>query len=299
VKIGLCLPNYGHLAATTALSDFALEAEALGYSSLWATDHIVVPSAHADPFGTTWEALTTLAWLAGLTHRVTLGTSVLVLPQREPLLVAKQAATIDQLSRGRLVLGIGVGWIEQEFNWLRSPFRGRGAITDEWIALMRAAWRPGPINFSGRWVQVADGISEPKPYRPNGIPIVVGGHSEQAVRRAATLGDGWHPTTLSPDAFRTAASSLREKYPEKAVPISMRMTTEPEGDLAQWQARYGAGRWLLTGNADQMIATIREWEAAGLDELVLYFTAQMRGELPELFAALRWFGQRVLPAFSS
>lgn len=297
MRIGVCLPNYGRLGSPAALHDFALLAEELGYDALWATDHIAVPSQHADPFGYTYEVFTTLAWLAAVTRRVRLATSVLVLPQREPLLVAKQAATLDQLSGGRFTLGVGVGWLEQEFDWLRAPFRQRGRLADEWIEVLRAAWQPGAVQFDGEWVRLRDAVCEPKPAQAAGIPIHVGGNSEAAIRRAARLGDGWHPTTLPPERLAAGAALLHVAADGRRSPvISMRLTTHPGGDLEAFRARHGVGRWALTGNPDAMLATLRAYAAAGVAELALYFTAQMDNDWPGLLAALRRFAADVLPA---
>src|SRR5262249_47747631 len=147
---------YGQLAGPETLTRSAREAEALGYESLWSTDHIIVAESQPEPYGRLIEALVTLAYLAGRTERVRLGAPVIVLPQRNARLVAKEAAGIDVLSGGRLILGLGAGWSEQEFGWLGAPFHQRGRLLGEQIAAMRELWRSERPRFEGRFHRFAD-----------------------------------------------------------------------------------------------------------------------------------------------
>src|SRR5947209_19275300 len=160
---GLNLPNYSSLGNRDAMIAIAERAEALGYSSLWTSDHILVPKNRPEPFGNVLESFTTLAYLAARTERIRLGTGILVLPQRNPLLVAKQAATVNHLSGGRLTLGIGVGWIPEEYGYLRADFHTRGALADEYIAAMRALFETDAPDFHGAHIDYADVLFSPKP----------------------------------------------------------------------------------------------------------------------------------------
>ena len=213
MEFGFSLPGRGPLATPEHILKMATRADALRYTSLFVTDHVVLPASAARsvypyaasgklPGGANQDYLDPLAllgWLAHATKKIKLGTSVLVVPYRNPLVTAKILATIDRLAGGRLLLGIGVGWLREEFEALAAPpFEERGRVTDEYVALMRAAWTTDPVSFEGRYYRVKDVHALPKPAQPRGIPIWVGGHTEGAIRRAATIGDGWHPIALRP-----------------------------------------------------------------------------------------------------
>ena len=212
MKFGCHLPVYGPAATRETLVGFARRAEALGYDSLWASDHVVLPwritsrypyNATGDfplsPATDFLEPLTALALVAGVTERAALGTTVLVLPHRHPLLAAKMLATLDHLAPGRVVLGAGVGWMREEIEALGVPFDRRGAWSDEAIGVMRACWTEERPAFAGEFFHIPPIGFAPKP--PYGsIPIWIGGHTPRALRRVAELGDGWHA------AFPTAAA---------------------------------------------------------------------------------------------
>src|SRR6267143_5687641 len=213
VEFGFSLPGRGPLATPDSVLRMATTADALRYDSVFVTDHIVRPASMARsvyPYSTTGqlaggaaqdylEPFALLGWLAHATRKIRLGTSVLVVPYRNPLVTAKILATLDRLSGGRLILGTGVGWLREEFEAVAAPpFEERGRVTDEYIALMRTTWTTDPVSFEGRYYRVKDVHALPKPAQTNGIPIWIGGHTDAAVRRAATLGDGWHPIALRP-----------------------------------------------------------------------------------------------------
>jgi probable F420-dependent oxidoreductase len=208
MNFGVNLPNYSSLGNREAMIAIAERAEAFGYSSLWTNDHILVPKNLPEPFGNLLESFTTLSYLAARTERIRLGTGILVLPQRNPLLVAKQAATIQHLSGGRLVLGVAVGWMEQEYEYLRTDFGSRGRLADEYIRALRELFESESPDFHGEHVSYADAIFSPRPRVP--IPIVVGGNSAGALKRAAQLGDGWYGLRLSPESARAAILTMDE-----------------------------------------------------------------------------------------
>src|SRR5258708_10310336 len=208
MRFGLNLPNYSSLGHRDAMIAIAERADELGYTSLWTSDHILLPTSLPDPFGNLLESFTTLSYLAAGTQRIRLATGVLVLPQRDPLLVAKQAATIHHLSGGRLTLGVAVGWIEKEYGYLRTDFRTRGRLADEYIRAMRALFETDTPEFHGAHVDYADVLFSPKPSVP--LRIVVGGGAPPALKRAATLGDGWHGIHQSPEQVRAAVATIDE-----------------------------------------------------------------------------------------
>jgi probable F420-dependent oxidoreductase len=184
----------------------------------------------------------TLTWAAAFTKKVGLGTSVLVLPMRHPLPLAKELATLQNLSEGRLILGAGVGWMEAEFAALGAPFRERGRRMDEGIAMMRAVWSQDPVSFPARHIPavVEDMRMLPQPVKP--IPIWIGGSSESALARAVKLAEGWHGSRLSPEEAAPIVRRLRERRPEAGFAISLRYGWDgkDDGALRARLAGYGA-----------------------------------------------------------
>src|SRR4051794_1284587 len=266
MRVGVNLPNYSALGTREAIRAIATDAERLGYDSVWTTDHVLMPSKHPDPYGHILETLTTLAWLAGITERVRLGTSVIVLPQRQPVLVAKQVATIHHLSGGRVVAGIGVGWVEEEFGYLGADFAARGARTDEYIRVLRELWTAEDPRFDGETVHFADVLFSP---RPGPIPIVIGGGSPRALRRVAELGDGWHATGATPEEIRAGVQRLAERAPGRDLEISLRIGIALGRHRLPPANERAAGRTMLEGDADAVAARIAEYAEAGVDHLVL------------------------------
>jgi probable F420-dependent oxidoreductase len=211
VHLGAILPNYGAGATPDGIRELAGAAEEHGFDSVWTTEHIVVGPDGVEPYGRIYDALLTLAWIAGWTERVGLGTSVVLLPLHDPFRLAKATATLQELSGGRLTLGVGLGSQSQEFEIMRVPSRGRGRRADEAIRLLRALWR-GESSFEGRYWSFRDATAEP---HPSPAPeIWVGGSSEHAIRRARELGDVWHPSRGStPEHVR----EVKERYPELRI----------------------------------------------------------------------------------
>jgi probable F420-dependent oxidoreductase len=211
VHLGVILPNYGAGSSPDGIRRFAEAAEELGFDSVWTTEHIIVGPEAVDPYGRVYDPLVTLGWIAGWTEQLGLGTSIVLVPLHNPMHLAKQVATLQDLSGGRFTLGVGMGWHKDEFEFMGVEFRGRGRRADEAIRLMRALWN-GERDFDGRWWSFHDAISEPHPSpQPE---IWVGGSSERAVRRARELGDVWHPSRGS-DADHVRR--VKEQHPELRV----------------------------------------------------------------------------------
>jgi probable F420-dependent oxidoreductase len=240
LRIGAKVPNSGPLPAERGIGAMAAELEQAGFDSLWVSDHVVMPAVVSSryPFAAdgraTWpadtpyiDAMIALTAIAAATHRARIGTAVLVLPLRQPVVLAKQAASIDVLSGGRLELGVGAGWLAEEFAALEVPFAGRGGRLDEWIEIARAVWTGAPAPYAGRHYTRPGGLhSGPAPL--HSIPLLIGGHSDAARARAAR-GDGWlaqqSAAALDPDelaawigAMRAAAAAAgRDPGPLRAV----------------------------------------------------------------------------------
>jgi probable F420-dependent oxidoreductase len=225
MRIGAKVPNSGPLPVERGMAAMAVTLEDAGFESLWVSDHVIMPR-HIEsryPFAAdgkpTWpsttpyfDAVVALAAIATATRRAMIGTAVLVLPLRHPVVLAKQVASIDVMSGGRLVLGVGAGWLAEEFEALNVPFGSRGERFEEWVQVMRACWTGEPPAFSGKHYRLPEGvISEPAPGRH--IPVLVGGHSPVALSRAATVGDGWvahqSATALDPEDVRRGAQEMR------------------------------------------------------------------------------------------
>jgi probable F420-dependent oxidoreductase len=205
------LPNFDEHASPAGVRAVAEAAEEHGYDSVWATEHIIVGPEGVDPYGRVLDPLCTLSWIAGYTERVGLGTSIVLVPLHHPIRLAKEAATLQELSGGRLRLGVGIGWHEDEFRFMGVDFRTRGRRADEALRLIRALWA-GERSFEGELWSFEQATFEPV---PSAVPeIWVGGGSDRAVRRARELGDVWHPSrSVGPERVR----ELKERFPELRV----------------------------------------------------------------------------------
>jgi probable F420-dependent oxidoreductase len=211
VHFGVILPNYGLDARPEAIRRTTELAVELGFDSVWTTEHIIVGPEGVDPYGRVYDPLVTLGWIAGWTDRLGLGTSIVLAALHNPMHLAKEVATLQELSGGRFRLGIGVGWHEDEYRFMGVPFKERGRRTDEGVRLMRALWS-GAHEFEGEFWSFHDATAEPHPSpQPE---IWVGGSSPRAIRRARGLGDVWHPSRGSdPEHVR----HVKEEHPDLRV----------------------------------------------------------------------------------
>jgi probable F420-dependent oxidoreductase len=317
VEFGVSLPSRGALAKPDLILKIAEKAEALRYASLFVSDHIVLPASYASgyPYSPTkqfpggavqdyLEPLATLSYLAHATRRVRLGTSVLVVPYRNPLVTAKILATIDVLSGGRVILGAGVGWLREEFEALATaPFEARGEVTDEYLTLMRRSWTTDPVSFEGRHYTMRDVHALPKPVQPGGIPIWIGGHTPGALRRTGALGDGWHPIGLRPPAML-----LPEEYAAMVKQIhsaaqragrnpgSIKLTFRAPMEVRSPRAKAPRGdRMMFQGTAAEVLTDLRAYAAVGVSHVVFDATVQ---DLKAVLANLERFAEEVRPKLS-
>jgi len=276
---GLCLPNFRDGASREGMEAAAETAERLGWSTVWTTDHVLVPTEDADEYGRIYEAIVSLAWIGARYAKVRLGTSVVVVPQRNAVLLAKELATLDVLTGGRLIAGIGGGWNETEYAnvGVADRFRVRGAYLDETIHLWRHLWSGSTEPFHGRFHQFDDYAFAPLPAQGATLPIVVGGRSEAAVQRAGRLGDGYHSSATS-----------AAKYAER-VPI-LRAAAEAAGRPMPWLTarawtEFGpatAPQYAIRGTPDDMAAEVRAFAALGVEHLAMWFKATDPAELAAL-----------------
>jgi len=291
MKFGIAVPNFGAYAKREQILEISVLAEELRYDSLWVSDHIIIPDSH-EGFGDTFlDPLVTLTYIAANTDRIELGTSVLILPYRNPLVLAKMVSTLDTLSQGRVILGIGAGWLEDEFEALGVNFKERGKVTDEYIEIMKELWTSENPEYSGDYIEFSNIKFLPKPYRKPYPPIWVGGESTGAMKRAVKYGDGWHPVGLTPGAFREKAEYLNSLLPaEKRDGFSLTLRRNIEIN----EGRELSADDTLRGGREKITKGIREYRDAGVTHLVLYILA---GDYKGILNTLRVFAEEIRPAF--
>jgi probable F420-dependent oxidoreductase len=227
MKVGIHLPQYGRVAGPDAITRAAVRAEQLGFSDVWVSDHVIHPAAQTYPSPNLYEPLLTLAWAAAATSRVGLGTSVLVVPQHEPVSLANRLASLDALSGGRLRLVVGVGWSEAEYQALGADFATRGRRLDEALEMFRVLWGEDPASFHGPFHSFEDIRLLPKP--KGSIPIWCGGSSEAAYRRGVRAGAGFQVIGVTPEQAAPVIARLRGDRPEPEFTISLRTGWDPLG----------------------------------------------------------------------
>jgi probable F420-dependent oxidoreductase len=266
MRVGMHLPQFGRAAIAGAVEQAAPLAEELGFDDVWVSDHLVVPKDQSYPSPYLYDPLIALTFAAATTSGVGLGTSVLVGPQYpSPLALANSLASLDNMSRGRLTVGVGIGWSAAEYEALHAPFDHRGARLDEIIDLFRTAWRDDPATHDGRFYSFSDVRVLPKP--AHDIPVWVGGRSNGAYVRATTRADGFHGVGVGPEDAKALVERLRASRPDDAFTISLRVpwdgnTMEPDEIRAQFQAYGTAGVQHVViaperGYADSWLAGMR------------------------------------------
>ena len=283
MKFGLALRNTGDGASAEAIEAGAAAADRLGWETVWTTDHVLVPASAAAEYGRTFEAIATLAWVGARHPRLKLGTSVIVVPQRNAVLLAKELATLDVLSKGRLIAGVGVGWNEPEFANLGEAelFHRRGAYLDETIRLWRHLWSGSSQPFEGVFHSFSDFVFGPLPVQGVQVPIMVGGGSPAALRRAGVLGDGYHATRATPDL-------MAERIP--IIRAAAAAAGRPMPSLSVRSAVSALG-----GDPDARLATVRAFESLGVSDIALVFDAT---EPAELSASIEEFDRDIVKAMA-
>ena len=309
VTFGTSLPSRGEMAGPEQLRSVAQRAEDLGYDHVWVSDHIVLPKkvdsfypyaadgvATFRPDEPYYEPLAALNFIAGCTQRVRLGTHVLIVPYRNPVLTAKILSTLDVLSSGRVILGVGVGWMEEEFQALGlDTYKERGAVTDEYLQLYKELWTKESPSFQGKYYQISNTGFEPKPVQKPHPPIWVGGHTGPAIRRAAKYGDGWMPIGLRPPAIldpeelggkiaRLRKLTVEAGRPEDAVALTF-STGIVFDDAA------GSSREMMHGGSEQIAADLRQYQALGVSNFIINFHG---ATVPELQENMERFSREVM-----
>ena len=318
MQFGLSVPHRGPLANPGAIRAIAESAEALGYGVLTISDHIVVPRQIASKYpyspdggwsggadGMCFEQISLLNYVAGITKSARLLTSIMVIPHREPIFTAKALATADQLSGGRVELGVGTGWMREEFELLKTePFMERGAVTDEYIQAFKALWTQENPSFDGKYVQFKDIFFEPKPIQPGGPKVWVGGESGRALRRLAALGDVWYPIaganpkapldTLA--AYDAALAKLRraaEQAGRDPASISLAYCAMNHSD--QESLNQDGDRVLMTGSAAARAEDAAALAERGVSTMVVNVAA---GTAEKALAKQQAFASEVMSHFA-
>lgn len=321
MKYGIMLPSRGDLALPDNIIPIARKAEELGFAVMMFPDHIVLPNEFDSPYPYTQsgifpatdtneatEQLTMLAFLSGQTESIRLVTSVMIVPHRPPVLTAKILSTIDVLSKGRLTVGVGVGWLQKEFEALQTPpFEERGEVTDEYIRIFKELWTSESPSFEGKYHSFSDLSFLPKPVQKPHPPIWVGGESRRALRRAAELGDGWQPIgtnyrfPLASQEQMAAAMKRLDRYVERAgrpkgsVEVVCRMhgyrldTNSGGADSAE--------RPTFAGTAAQIASDIKRYEDMGVSHLIAAFVpvAQLASSKEEMIRDMEVLADEVWP----
>ena len=297
MRYGFYLPTRGPAATSEGLTAIVQRGESLGFHSVVVADHIVFPTVIRSSYpytvsgefpgeGDALELLPLMAFVAGVTTRLRIVSSVMIVPYRNPVITAKMLATIDVLSRGRVTIGVGVGWLREEFQALGAPdFDRRGAVSDEYIRIFKTLWTESPASYSGRFYRFEAIRCLPLPIQKPHPPIWIGGHSKVALRRAARFGNGWHPVganpavPLRPDELRDSLDELyrlteAEGRDPKALTISYKAPVyDPQSALGA-----GIDRRPFTGSADQIAEDIAVYARLGVSELIFDFRSESLAE---------------------
>ncbi len=283
LKLGLFSMTTGPCTYPEAASRVARAAEAAGFESLWGGEHVVLPDPQAPPSplgpgDRIVDPVVALAFLAAVTTRVRLGTGIIILPQRNPLVLAKELATLDVLSNGRLIFGVGVGYLEPEFRALGAPFEDRGRVADEYLAAMRAIWTQDKPAHRGRFAAFDKVQAHPQPVQKPTPPIVIGGHTPPAFRRAVEQGHGWYGFALDAAGVTRCVEGLREagrRYERPAELGPLEISVSPRGRID----RAAAASFAALGVHRLILIPPRGADAAGLEQFVASVGADLIGHV--------------------
>jgi probable F420-dependent oxidoreductase len=307
VRIGVSLPNVGLDHGKDTLLPVAMAAERLGFDSVWAAHHVLMPYERASEYpykhsgteiamtpGMQWlDPLVTLSLIAGTTERVGLGTSVFVVPYRDPVTLAAEVAALDVLSEGRFTFGVGAGWMREEFEAIGVPPGERGARTDEHIQVLKTLWTDDPATFRGRFTTFENVVLATRPRTEGGPPIWVGGNTDAGLRRALRLGDGWHGFEVFPDELPDVRARL-ERFGEEIwrdpgeLELSVARGLVPPG---REEDSFIPDRRMLGGSAEAIVDELGRYEQQGVG-LVLIQVSLLAPLVPD---ALEWVAAQVLP----
>ncbi|MDA3041221.1 MAG: LLM class F420-dependent oxidoreductase [Actinomycetota bacterium] len=288
MKFGIMFASTGAFASAEGATAIATLADATNIESIWSVEHVVIPDGYQSqyPYSESGkipgaddanipDPLIWLAYCAAITKHVRLATGILIVPQRNPVVLAKECASLDKLSNGRFDLGIGVGWLEEEFTALGLPFDDRGPRTDDYVAAMRALWTQDKASYNGEFAKFEGAIQRPQPVQDGGVPIVVGGHSKAAARRAGRLGDGFFPISATEDELVGLLDLMKSTAAEHGR----------DGD----RITVTVGSWSPRRDS---IDKVKELEQLGIDRLIV---APPTGNLEKLPEAIEQLAEKIAP----
>jgi probable F420-dependent oxidoreductase len=277
MRIGFFLPQIGPAANVDSIVKAAKRAEELNYDSLWVTERLLYPTNPQtsyyggplpEPYKRVFDPLETLMFAAAHTSRVTLGTSVLDTPFYNPIMLARQLTTLDVLSRGRLRVGLGLGWSKDEADATGASMRARGKRANEFIALLKIIWTTDPAEFHGKYFQLPKSIIQPKPVQKPYPPVYLGAYAPEAMKRAARLADGWMPVGMNVDQVRETIGQIRNMAKDAGRnPAELKLIMR--GNLSITQQPIGKGRAFCSGTFEQIKEDIASVKAYGPDELII------------------------------
>jgi len=288
MDFGVTVPNFGKYADKNEIIKVTTTAEELGFDSIWVSDHIVIPQSHRVFGYVFYDPLVTLSYLASVTQTIKLGISVVILPYRNPVVLAKMISTLDQLSEGRIILGVGTGWLKEEFDALGYSYDQRGKITDEYIEILKALWTEDLPKYDGEFHSFSGIRFLPKPHQKPYPPIWVGGGSVKAIERAVISGDGWHPVGLTPGQIKDSqflVKKLFKTHKKDDFVISLRRNLQiTEKDIDEDDT--------LRGSLEKVVSGLRDYKKTGVDHLILNF---LSGTSDGVINAMRHFSMEIRP----
>jgi probable F420-dependent oxidoreductase len=310
MRFGFYLPTRGPLANRADLARFVQAGEAAGFASVMIADHIAFPMEIASKYpytvdgsfpgqGDSLEQLATMAFIAGVTKRLRLVSSVMILPHRNPVVTAKMLASIDVLSEGRVTVGVGVGWLREEFEALNAPdFDKRGAVSNEFLEIFKALWTDSPATHKGEFYQFEKLRCEPLPLQKPHPPIWIGGHSKPALRRAAKYGDGWHPvgaiaaSPIPPDEMRAKLDELKRLTEAEGRDFDT-LTISFKAPLYDTEIKDVDGKRLsFSGPPEQVVEDIGTYSDLGISELIFDFRTDT---IDESIERMDKFSREIMP----
>ena len=303
MKFGVTLPNNWGVEDVQAIISLAKRADELGFSTITVADHLFNVSYVLERIGDRpyYDPMTTLTYIAAVTSKVGLLTSVLVLPYHNPIRLAKVAATLDVMSGGRLRLGVGVGVIEQELEVMGCSMAERGAMSDEAIAVMKALWTQEEPVFEGKYYHLTGMKFSPKPLQKPHLPLCIGGNSRAAIRRAARIGNAWHPTSRTPETLAREMRYLGEQAEANGrdpaeIPVSVRASVGTPRDprFTSGRAEASGGDYSVGYQPEEIVQNIRPFQDLGVEEVVL---SSNTADTDQIMAMMEMVARDVMPAF--
>ena len=306
MEIGISIPR---IPDVPGLKRFVEMAETLGFESVLAGDHIVLPTAGTNQYPYTadgsfsrpssepfLETMTLLGYLAAFTDRIKLGSTVIILPYRNPVVQAKMFASLDVLTGGRIICGVGVGWLEKEFEILGLDYHQRGAMTDEFLGIMQALWSQSNPEFHGKYYDI-DGIQfEPKPIQQPGIPVWVGGHTKAALRRTAKYGSCWHTTRQTPEFVAENLPYLRDRIKKEGrelseVTVSLKRSLHFT-DMGMNEGGYVRSGGSLVASTREVLEDLHACQEIGINQLTYDFRVET---VPDCIKVMEHIAEHILP----